>query len=958
MEGKRTIELSDKFVEGTGAAKFTYTEDREGLFWYIYCDAAVTKTGVDIAGATHIIFDIYISDASAWNIVDGGAGMNVRSVGSDGWISDCTQVTDKALQEAFASLKTGWNHVVLPLEEVLKTDAWAIRMYSASSTAPAGFFTILDDVRFVNEAYLNSAVYSDTVLAKNIAAQIDELCQDSEEKEVIRVKEAYDALDESVKERVANTAKLEALIQELTAEPLDIPFRGLDTGARTAQEGVNSTYITANRLEGSGATVFEHAAPREGGLFWYLYCDNEVNATGVDITGATYITFDLFISDLSAWTIGNGDARVAVRSVAGSGWNPDCTQVSADEVKKAFSNLKKGWNHIVLPLSETPKADAWAVRIYVASATAQQGFYTILDDVRFVNKPYLESQKYADVLAAKAVAMQIDQLTEKSSAAELSKARAAVNGLTENQKKLLCNEDLLVTLETEGRLLKPQTFSPVPQDRMHPLSGEPGEFAIAAISDLHYACNYSGQQQDVYYHAMRWIADNAAKENIQMAVQLGDMTSGNRLAQWQIARKGYDILKDAEVPYTAVIGNHDYGNGKSSGAYNTFLPYQSESRANPHFAGAKEEGKMENSYYCFTAGQVKYMLLTLECYPSAETIAWADQVVKEHADYNVILCTHSYLMEKGGKITYTEETEALAAGFQGKSLWEGLVKNNPNVFLTLSAHNFNDAEIGLMIDTNDAGKKVYQFLVPDPQNFEAQYGAMGFVFLLRFKNHGTTVSCEYLSTRYHKAFGTAGNIDIPVESLVYDDAALTSFAAETDRLIGQIGTVDESSGQLLERAHASFAALPQGAKQLVQLSGQLQAADAAYSVAQKVAALPAPDALTQKELENVAQAKTDYDNLTEAAKSALAQGVSDTLDALCLAAEKLAVNWGDLNGDGTIDSDDALTVLRSCVGLEELTEEQKRVADVDATGTIDSQDALFILQKSVGLAERFPAEEK
>lgn len=58
---------------------------------------------------------------------------------------------------------------------------------------------------------------------------------------------------------------------------------------------------------------------------------------------------------------------------------------------------------------------------------------------------------------------------------------------------------------------------------------------------------------------------------------------------------------------------------------------------------------------------------------------------------------------------------------------------------------------------------------------------------------------------------------------------------------------------------------------------------------------------------------------------------------------------GDVKVDGSIDSQDALAVLRYSVKLEELSETQKLSANVKKDAAIDSQDALKILRYSVKL---------
>lgn len=60
---------------------------------------------------------------------------------------------------------------------------------------------------------------------------------------------------------------------------------------------------------------------------------------------------------------------------------------------------------------------------------------------------------------------------------------------------------------------------------------------------------------------------------------------------------------------------------------------------------------------------------------------------------------------------------------------------------------------------------------------------------------------------------------------------------------------------------------------------------------------------------------------------------------------------GDLDGDNSITSADALFVLRISIGLEAETAENKNLADVDFDGMITSSDALAILRYSIGMSE-------
>ena len=58
---------------------------------------------------------------------------------------------------------------------------------------------------------------------------------------------------------------------------------------------------------------------------------------------------------------------------------------------------------------------------------------------------------------------------------------------------------------------------------------------------------------------------------------------------------------------------------------------------------------------------------------------------------------------------------------------------------------------------------------------------------------------------------------------------------------------------------------------------------------------------------------------------------------------------GDVSGDGVIDSEDALLILRAAMGLVELTPEQEALADFNGDGTVNSEDALLVMRLAMGL---------
>ena len=70
-----------------------------------------------------------------------------------------------------------------------------------------------------------------------------------------------------------------------------------------------------------------------------------------------------------------------------------------------------------------------------------------------------------------------------------------------------------------------------------------------------------------------------------------------------------------------------------------------------------------------------------------------------------------------------------------------------------------------------------------------------------------------------------------------------------------------------------------------------------------------------------------------------------------------AARYGDIDGNSSVNSSDALAVLKYSVGVEEFSKETLILADVNADGNVNSSDALDILKYSVGIIDSFKAEE-
>ncbi len=71
-----------------------------------------------------------------------------------------------------------------------------------------------------------------------------------------------------------------------------------------------------------------------------------------------------------------------------------------------------------------------------------------------------------------------------------------------------------------------------------------------------------------------------------------------------------------------------------------------------------------------------------------------------------------------------------------------------------------------------------------------------------------------------------------------------------------------------------------------------------------------------------------------------------------------SLKYGDLDGNGIINSKDAIIVLRYDAEEITFTSAQKLAADVDGNGIINSKDAILILRYDAEVINSFPVEDK
>lgn len=233
---------------------------------------------------------------------------------------------------------------------------------------------------------------------------------------------------------------------------------------------------------------------------------------------------------------------------------------------------------------------------------------------------------------------------------------------------------------------------------------------------------YSEKYPQVLDAQINWIATNA--KDIDFVLQQGDLTQNNNDKEWTIIQQAFSKL-NGKVPYVLAAGNHDMGSAdgkfadvRNSTLYNKYFPISEMSKL-PGFAGVAENDRLDNAYYIFKTGKLKWLVLTLEFGPRNSILEWANRLIEKYPDHPVMINTHSYMYSDSTRQGPGDSWRPQAYGVgkdtadaavnDGEQIWQKLVKKHPNTRFVFSGHVLNSG-VGTLVSINDAGYPVYQML--------------------------------------------------------------------------------------------------------------------------------------------------------------------------------------------------------------------------------------------------------
>jgi len=273
-------------------------------------------------------------------------------------------------------------------------------------------------------------------------------------------------------------------------------------------------------------------------------------------------------------------------------------------------------------------------------------------------------------------------------------------------------------------------------------------FALAVMPDTQFYCRYATADNDQFSKRFgstpfaaqtKWIAANAKALNIPFAIHLGDVVDRVKVSdskdpavlanseEWVVADAAMKILENAKLPYSILAGNHDvlsdvdYSIDPRAGtdadrtpANEPYIQWFGTERAKKQATFGARDATGFHEYHVFEAQGQKFMVLSLSWRVSDAGIAWARQMIAKNPTLPVILVNHQ-LLNIGADGISPLETD------YGKMLWEQLIRDNDQIFMTLNGHHHGAAHLTKI---NNFGRKVEEMVVDYQMAYQGGNGLM------------------------------------------------------------------------------------------------------------------------------------------------------------------------------------------------------------------------------------------
>ncbi len=178
-----------------------------------------------------------------------------------------------------------------------------------------------------------------------------------------------------------------------------------------------------------------------------------------------------------------------------------------------------------------------------------------------------------------------------------------------------------------------------------------GTFSIAVIPDTQRYRRLDNDDQawenSTFEAYTTWIAAKLERQRIVFVSHVGDIVDLNERLQWKVARRCMDQLH-GRVPYGISVGNHDMVRSGDSSLFQEFFPksrfvdfdWNGDAFAGSAASTGSVSGNNANSFQLFSAEDLRFVFVHLECNAPDDVLDWASNVLRKHSDRRAIITTH------------------------------------------------------------------------------------------------------------------------------------------------------------------------------------------------------------------------------------------------------------------------------------------------------------------------------
>ena len=304
-------------------------------------------------------------------------------------------------------------------------------------------------------------------------------------------------------------------------------------------------------------------------------------------------------------------------------------------------------------------------------------------------------------------------------------------------------------------------------------SNDTYDYSFAFIGDTQFAIYKDINEGTSRYSKpiYDWLIKNKNSKKLEYVFGLGDVSDADMLAEYEYASYLFKTLGDAGIRYAVTPGNHD-----GHTAYKNYANVFSKDTYLTDGINSYSAGSVTNYYETFEVGEYKYMVIVLEFGAPDAVLEWANSVVAQNRDRQVIVLTHGYIGYDGGFLSESElhSPGRNAALNSGEEIWEKFVSRHENIIISACGH-IDPYNIKQRHDVGVNGNIVHQFLIDNQALDKTWSYDTGMVAMFYFSNGGKDVRVEYVSaTKSLRAQASDPN----AKDIVFGEANQFSFTLD------------------------------------------------------------------------------------------------------------------------------------------------------------------------------------